>query len=191
MALIVVRPLRALVALAFVITLAAACDKKGPLPVPDEPAVVGRAQSSLAPYKGALKDALQKAMAESPEAAIDVCAKRAPELAAEHSKNGATLGRSAIKLRNPSNAARPWLEPAMARLAKAPSGSDAHEVVALEGGRSAYAEAIWVGPQCLACHGDPIAPNLASKLDAKYPKDAARGFKQGDFRGVFWVELDK
>lgn len=129
-------------------------------------------------------------MAESPEAAIEVCAKRAPELASEHSKEGVTLGRSAHKLRNPANAPRPWLVPVMDRLAKAPSGSDAHEVVALDGNRRGYAEAIWVGPQCLVCHGESLAPSIAAKIDARYPSDAARGFKPGDFRGVFWVELE-
>lgn len=149
-----------------------------------------RARAALAPFKSSLKEALEKAMGESPEAAIDVCSRRAPELASEHSRAGVTVGRSAEKLRNAANAPRPWLAPVMARLAKAPSGSDAHEVVTLEGGRRGYAEAIWVAPQCLVCHGEGIAPSFAAKIDARYPTDAARGFKPGDFRGVFWAELD-
>lgn len=170
------------------LTFATSCSKKDSGPSDAE--VVTKAQASLAPFKSSLKGALQKAMAESPEAAIEVCAKRAPELATEHSQGGVTLGRSAEKLRNPANAPRPWLAPVMARLAKAQSGTDAHEVVALDGNRRGYAEAIWIGPQCLTCHGENISPSIATKLDARYPKDAARGFKQGDFRGVFWVEVD-
>lgn len=183
------RPPHGAALLAAALSVFAACEKKGPLPAPDDAQTVGRAQSSLAPFKGALKDALQKAMLESPEAAIDVCAKRAPELAAEHSKDGVTVGRSALRLRSAANAPAAWLGPVMERLSKAPSGSDAHEVVALDGGKRGYAEAIWVGPQCVTCHGESVAPAIAAKLDAKYPKDAARGFKQGDFRGVFWAEL--
>jgi hypothetical protein len=148
------------------------------------------AQAALAPFRASLKGALQKAMAESPEAAIDACATQAPALARAHASPGVTVGRSAVKLRNKANAPRPWLVPVMDRLAKAPSGTDAHELVALDGGRHGYAEAIWTAPACLTCHGDAISPSLATKLDARYPEDDARGFRVGGFRGVFWVELE-
>jgi hypothetical protein len=148
------------------------------------------AQAALAPFRASLKGALQKAMADSPEAAIDACATQAPALASAHASPGVTMGRSAMKLRNEANAPRPWLVPVMDRLARAPSGTDAHELVALGGGRHGYAEAIWTAPMCLTCHGDAIAPSLAAKLDARYPHDAARGFRAGELRGVFWVELD-
>lgn len=148
------------------------------------------AQEALAPFRASLKGALQKAMAESPEAAVDACAKEAPALARAHATPGVTMGRSSAKLRNDANAPRQWLVPVMDRLAKAPSGTDAHELVSLEGGRRGYAEAIWTAPMCLTCHGEAIAPSVAAKLDARYPRDAARGFRPGDLRGVFWVELD-
>jgi hypothetical protein len=151
---------------------------------------VKAAQAALAPFRASLKGALQKAMADSPEAAIDACATQAPALASAHASPGVTMGRSAPRLRNEANVARPWLVPVMDRLARAPSGTDAHELVALGGGRHGYAEAIWTAPMCLTCHGDAIAPSLAAKLDARYPHDAARGFRAGEFRGVFWVELD-
>jgi hypothetical protein len=153
--------------------------------------VRSRAKEALAPFKSTLRAELEHAMKESPESAIDVCAKRAPELAREHSRDGVTVGRSAERLRNPANAPRPWLTPVMARLAKAPSGSDANEVVAIEGDRRGYAEAIWVAPQCLVCHGQSLAPAIAAKIDARYPGDTARGFEPGAFRGVFWVELER
>jgi hypothetical protein len=78
----------------------------------------------------------------------------------------------------------------MARLSKAPSGADAHEVVALDGERRGYAEAIWLGVQCVTCHGKAVAPSIAAKIDARYPADVARDFEPGDFRGVFWAELE-
>ena len=175
-----------LCAVALASTIACSKPKGGP----SEADVVARAQAALAPFKASLKGELEKAMAESPEAAIEVCAKRAPELASAHSQRGALLGRSAQKLRSPANAPRPWLAPVMSRLAQAPRGTSAHEVVSLDGDRRGYAEAIWVAPQCLTCHGESVAPSIAASLDARYPTDAARGFKPGDFRGVFWVELD-
>jgi hypothetical protein len=159
---------------------------------PSAPAevVVARARAALAPFKSTLRDALGGALRTSPEAAIDVCALRAPELARAASRDGVTVGRSALKLRSPDNAPRAWLGPVMDRLAKATSGSDAHEVVTLPDGRRGYAEAIWVGAPCLACHGETLAPSVADKLRARYPADAAQGFRAGDFRGVFWAELD-
>jgi hypothetical protein len=42
---------------------------------------------------------------------------------------------------------------------------------------------------CLACHGESLEPAVAAKLAAAYPKDQATGFRAGDLRGAFWVEL--
>lgn len=158
-----------------------------------DPAVdpsVERARTAVNPFKGALKDALMKALETSPEAAIEVCTKRAPELAKEASKDGVTVGRSAFKLRNEANAPKPWVTDAMKELSKEKSNTPAFRVVKLKDGRVGYAEAIWTGAMCLACHGEKIAKPVEDKLKAAYPKDAARGFKEGDFRGVFWAELD-
>ncbi len=171
-----------------ILAVATGCAKHPRAPSDEE--VRTRATAAIAPFKSALKGELEQAMSTSIEDAIDVCARRAPELARAHSKDGLRVGRSAERIRNPANAPAPWLAPVMARLAKAPSGTDAHEVVALEDGRRGYAEAIWLGPQCLACHGEGLSPAVATKIDARYPTDAARGFKPGEFRGVFWAELD-
>lgn len=175
------------------LTLAAAlgvgCTKPAP-PAPDDAEVTRRAQAALAPLKQGLKAELGSAMAGSIDGAIDVCQRRAPELARAHSQNGVTVGRSAKKLRSPGNAPRPWLVPVMDRLAAAPSGSDAHEVVQLDGGRRGYAEAIWVSAPCLTCHGRDVPDSVAKKLAERYPSDGARGFAVGDFRGVFWAELE-
>ena len=157
---------------------------------PDEATVTAKAQASLAPYKSALKSELTAALAQGSEAAIDVCASRAPALAAEHSTAGVRVGRSAHKLRSAGNAAPPWLAPVMDDLAKAPGGAAASRVVALADGQWGYAEAIWVQPPCLACHGESLAPSVDAELRKRYPSDAARGFRVGDFRGVFFAELD-
>lgn len=175
---------------ASIAVLALALMSSGCRAQPSEAAIAERARAAIAPFKSSLKDALTKAMAESPESAIGVCSEKAPELAKTHSKDGVVVGRSAHKLRNAANAPRPWLAPVMDRLSKAPSGSSASEVVKLDEGRYGYAEAIWMQAPCLACHGESIAPGVAQKLDAKYPHDAARGFKEGEFRGVFFAELD-
>lgn len=151
---------------------------------------VERAKTALTPFKKQLKETLTGAMKTSPMAAIDVCAKQAPDMAKAASKDGVTVGRSALKLRNDASAPTPWLEAAMKELAKAKSGSDASTAVALPGGRTGYAEAIWTQAPCLVCHGETLAEPIKAEIDKRYPKDAARGFKEGDFRGVFWAEVD-
>ncbi len=164
-----------------------------PKPPPDvkspEHLAEARARAALGPFKKGLKEALTEALAKAPDSAIDVCAKQAPQLAKDASTDGVVVGRSALKLRNPANAPAAWLEPVMKELAKAPRGSPASKLVKLPGGKHGFAEAIWVSEQCLMCHGKVIAPALDEKLKQRYPKDAARGFELGDFRGVFWAEV--
>jgi hypothetical protein len=151
---------------------------------------VERAKVALRPFKKHLKETLTTAMKTSPMAAIDVCARQAPDMAQAASKGGVTVGRSAFKLRNEGNAPKPWLEAAMKELSTAKPGSEASKAVALPGGRVGYAEAIWVQAPCLVCHGEAIAKPVEEELAKRYPKDRARGFKEGDFRGVFWAEVD-
>ena len=59
----------------------------------------------------------------------------------------------------------------------------------LEDGGHGYVEPITIRPACLKCHGETLAPGVAQKIDALYPDDTARGFSEGDFRGLFWVRM--
>lgn len=176
-----VRPL----GLALLLASMSACDRG-----PSETETVARAQEALAPFKKSLKKALMAALAESPIGAIDVCADQAPLLASEASKDGVRVGRSSVKRRNPANAPPPWLGPVMNQLSHMSQSSAVPKVVDLGSGKRGYAEAIWIDAPCLLCHGEAIAPEVAAKISARYPEDAARGFRVGDFRGVFWAELD-
>lgn len=147
------------------------------------------AKEKVKPFKLALKEALTRALEKSPVAAIDICAKDAPALARQLSTKGVKVGRAAFKLRNEKNAAPAWVQEPMESLSKEKPGAEASRLVDLKDGRVGYAEAIWVQPMCLTCHGSTIDPSVAEALKAKYPKDAATGFNEGDFRGVFWAEL--
>src|SRR5690606_42091465 len=102
------------------VALAAAC-KKAP-PSPDPEIVRTKAQVALKPYKASLNGELMAALVDGPVAAVDLCAERAPALAAEHSKAGIRVGRSAKKLRTPKDAPPPWLIAPMNALAEAPRG---------------------------------------------------------------------
>lgn len=147
-----------------------------------------RARAVLGPFKASLKEALTTALAEGPEKAVEACAAKAPALAKAASKDGVTVGRTSTRLRNPANAAPAWVVPLLAELATEKSGTEAKRTVALGGGRYGYAEAIWIQPPCLGCHGATVAPGVASAL-ARYPDDQAKGYALGELRGVFYAEI--
>ncbi len=167
---------------------AVAAATKAPSANPTE-AVALRAQAALLPFKKELQETLTKALADGPSAAVSVCADLAPKLAERASSEQVTVGRSALRLRNPDNAPRAWLSPLMEELSRLPSAEGQHRVVPLEGGRHGYAEAIVLTPPCVLCHGKSLEPELAAQIAARYPSDQATGFEVGELRGVFWAEL--
>lgn len=155
---------------------------------PDEDGLMELGASALKPFKQKLMSALVNGMKEGPEAAILVCSEQAPIIAAEAGSPGVTLGRTSHRLRNTANAPEPWMEPLLERYAADP-GLSAPTLVDLEDGGHGYVEPIVVRPACLKCHGETMDPGVAKKIDTLYPEDAARGFKEGDFRGLFWVKM--
>lgn len=161
-----------------------------PSPPPADPAVAA-AKAALGPFKAELKQALTDGLAKGPVSAIDVCSAQAPKLAEKHSKAGVRVGRAALKLRNPANAAPAWAAPLLAELSKVEGQPDTFRTAALPGGGTGYVEPIWLGPQCVVCHGATLAPDVQAAIGARYPKDAATGFAPGQLRGVFWAELPK
>lgn len=135
----------------------------------------------------ALGEAMAKPAPEGGAAgAIGVCRDQAPKIAqAVAREKGVMIGRTSEKLRNPANAAPSWAaslladQPADARLA---ANTDGSLGVTLP---------IKLAANCLACHGnsDTMDPAVKAAIAAKYPKDQATGFKEGELRGWFWVEV--
>jgi hypothetical protein len=145
---------------------------------------------------GQLKAELTKAIAEGgPMAAINVCYLRAPEIAAQLSQaSGARVGRTALRVRNPSNAPddleRTVLEQFAADLGSGPIDRPLEAVFEIRRGDAVerrYMRAIPTDALCLTCHGKTIAPELAAAIARDYPKDQATGFEQGQLRGAFSV----
>lgn len=155
----------------------------------DDPQVVARAREALDPFKKQLMAALQEGLAEGPEAAIDACRVRAPQIAASLSSDAVRVGRTSHRLRNPRNAPAPWMEPLLDEFLRAAPGEIDHRVVAAGPGRVGYVEPIYLQPVCAACHGEAISASLRERIRAAYPEDRATDFAVGDFRGLFWVEL--
>lgn len=141
---------------------------------------------------GELKVALTSAIADDgPLGAIDVCRTEAPAIAADVSHPGVTVGRTALRVRNPANAAdadaRAVLEDFARRLAAGERPETVEDFRATAHG-TRYMRAIVTQPMCTTCHGAAIAPELQRAIRERYPNDQAVGFEPGSLRGAFVVE---
>ena len=149
-----------------------------------------------------LKDALTE---QGAAGGIRVCNVEAPKIAARVSGNRFDVGRTALRIRNPDNAPDDWEESVLHRFEASmkqgadPAGLEAWQIETIVdiGGNNSdgdrvgrYMKAIPTGPQCLACHGESIAPDLEATIDRLYPEDQATGFSPGDLRGAFTVTVE-
>lgn len=128
-----------------------------------------------------------------PSSAVKVCHLSATAVAQDVArKQGMAAGRTSHRLRNPTNAPKAWAAPIVASYAGKPAAGVDGFVVDL-GDRVGLIKPIGVQPACLACHGprEQIAPAILRELTERYPGDQAVGFKEGDIRGWFWVEVAK
>ena len=148
-----------------------------------------RGAELLKPFKMNLKSALVWGMQAGPVEAISVCSMEAPSIAAELSVDGVVMGRSSHKLRNPDNAPPRWLAAHVDGFADGKQQGPL--VLELEDGRYGYAEPITTQGMCLICHGESLAPDIAARIGEAYPEDKAKGFREGDVRGVFWAEFPR
>ena len=143
-----------------------------------------------------LKKELKTAMKEGgPSNAIQVCKNKAPKIAADISeKNGWRVARTSLKLRNPHNEPDAWELKVMQDFEKRKTAGEkikkleVAEIVTTDGKKQfRYMKAIPTGKVCLKCHGDKIDPEVEATLKQNYPRDEARGFKEGDIRGAFTI----
>ncbi|UCF67863.1 MAG: DUF3365 domain-containing protein [Acidobacteriota bacterium] len=146
------------------------------------------ARAALVPFKQQLVKELTAGLAAGTDQAIEVCKVKAPRIASSLSVGGVAMGRTSHKLRNPHNAAAPWLEPLLEDYVSA-KGAAQPRAVRLEDDRFGYVEPIYVKSACLICHGGEIDEKVALELEKLYPQDRATGFEVGDFRGLFWVTM--
>ena len=146
-----------------------------------------RGAELLGPFKQNLQQALKSGLAKDPAEAVSACRIEAPKIAGQLSRDGVVVGRTSHRLRNPANASPDWVTPVLEGYIES-TGNRAPQVVNLPGDRVGYVEPIVTKALCLTCHGEALAPPLASRIGSLYPEDRATGFREGDLRGVFWVE---
>ena len=153
---------------------------------------VQRAGKAIGQLQAQLQEKLLAALGEGGQAAaIRVCKAEAPALAATIGKElGVEVGRTGFRLRNPSNAPRPWAKPFVVAAAGQKADTVPSRVVDLGGGRVGMLRPIPMMPMCAGCHGprDQIDPSVRATLAQAYPADTAVGFQEGDVRGFFWAE---
>jgi len=154
-----------------------------------EPALEAEARAQIAPFAQELLATVKQALAEGgPQKAVDACQSLAPAIAAKHSRKPWSVGRTALKVRNPANRPDAWEQQVLERFAAAAAAGE--PVAGLSygetvGGDYRYMQAIPTGEPCLVCHGQNIDEALRATLDERYPQDRARGFVLGELRGAF------
>lgn len=171
------------------IALAASCMLSGPAA-----AEAFKPADAVATFKQSLGRELKSAIqAKGPASAVDVCHVRAPEIAAQLSKDmGVTVRRISERTRNPDATPDALDKRVLADFAtaiKQDATAKPTRTVESAGGRSRYYSAIRIQPLCLTCHGSDLAPDVAARLKAFYPDDRATGYELGELRGAFVVEF--
>lgn len=161
----------------------------------DMTALMGEAKTLIETFAGTLQGELKSAIqAGGPVNAISVCNEKAPQIALDAPSDPAwTIGRSSHRLRSPDNAADAYTAAAIEDFVAREAAGEAldtlmqAEIVEENGARVfRMVKAIPTGEACLACHGgDNVNEDVVAKLAELYPTDQARGFSQGQMRGVF------
>ncbi|MFW5659709.1 MAG: Tll0287-like domain-containing protein [Bacteroidota bacterium] len=141
---------------------------------------------------GNVKSAMQRG---GPPEAVEYCNLQAMPLTDSLSKvYGVTISRISERNRNPDNTPNDGVDKEiLQRYHKHFEAQQALQTRLVKGqdDQLRFYKPIFIGmPTCLKCHGDPnsdIAPATLKLLDEKYPQDEARGYKQGDLRGMWKV----
>lgn len=128
---------------------------------------------------------MEVAGSEGPAAAIEVCSNEAPQIAERISReHGVTIGRTSHRLRNAGNAPPEWASQFVVDRVTEPT-------YLVRDGKLAALLPIRIQAQCLMCHGaeDTVPADVKDALAKHYPDDQATGFRDGDLRGWFHVEV--
>ncbi|MBW8307136.1 MAG: DUF3365 domain-containing protein [Thiobacillus sp.] len=186
----------ALIALALS-TLLAGC-ASGPS-AEEQAAMVADARKASGALIQTLGGELKTALGEKgPAGAVSVCKVRAPQIAAEVSKQfNFDTKRVSPKNRSPAGVPDTWEAEAQAGLEKRlaagekPETLDTWQIVATPAGKQfRYAKALPVQPLCLTCHGGTadIPDGVKARLAAEYPLDQATGYAPGMVRGIVSIK---
>ena len=160
----------------------------------EQEALTKEARTVMKGFGMQLKSTLVSAMKKGgPVNALGVCNTKAGPITTKNAQeSGWNIGRTSLKLRNPSNKADAWelavLNDFEAKKAAGanPKKLEYSAIVEKDGKKTfRYMKAIPTGKPCLFCHGTEIKAPVKEKIAAHYPNDKATGFQLGDIRGAF------
>lgn len=153
------------------------------------------AEKEIKSFAYSLKKGLSEAMREGGAVnAINVCSELAPEMAMARTTEGWTISRVSEKSRNKNNQADPMqLDILDSFFSPDQDPKFVGEWQTIAGKKTFfYYKPIYMQEVCLSCHGPKknIKPEVAAKIAELYPDDAATGYRVGDLRGMFVVEVE-
>jgi Protein of unknown function (DUF3365). len=131
---------------------------------------------------------------------ISYCSERAIPLTDSLSNSyGVKIKRTSFKFRNPKNKPDKMEEGALKFFESAVKRGKKVDYILQtfkRGNKKVYRyyKPIFVAPLCLNCHGKEnknIPDEVLQEILRRYPKDKARGYSEGDFRGVIRVEFEE
>lgn len=158
---------------------------------------IEEARALVKTFGSELKHVLTTAMkSDGPIKALAVCNIEAGPIA---TKNSATsswkIARTAMKVRNQSNAPDEWEAIVLAQFEqRKAAGEDLKTMEYTEAFKDGdtltyrYMKPIATAGLCLTCHGAQLDDEVTKKVQSLYPKDQATGFTLGDIRGAFTLQ---
>lgn len=151
------------------------------------------AKASFLTLSKQLKKAFQKG---GPPHAISFCSTKALPITAELSKKfKVTISRKSHRYRNPKNRANQEETKIIQDYIKALKAKKALKPVVKKRGKQGtdvYLPIRIISPLCLVCHGRPgkeLSKPVVDTLKKHYPKDLAKNFQMGEFRGLWKIQF--
>ena len=148
------------------------------------------AESLMTSLGGQLKAALEDG---GPVNALQVCQQVAVPMteAADQGFEEGVIRRTALRVRNPSNAPDELDRKVLGILGSAGELPAAHVEWTPDTAR--FYKPLVIQEVCLKCHGDPksFPEELTNTLAELYPEDQAAGYQLGDLRGVIRVDIPR
>lgn len=143
-----------------------------------------------------LRNTLLRTISESgPEEAVKFCNLNALNLTSSFASNGIAISRVTDQPRNPENMLSDFDRVQFNKYKNLKEKGDSLTTLTLEANNEVhYYKPILIQTMCLTCHGRPekeMNKQLAAVIDSLYPSDKAKGYKEGDLRGMWHVVFGK
>jgi len=155
-----------------------------------------RAEQAAGRLGRELQEKLMDAMQKSGTAAsIDVCARESPAIIDRIEQElGVIIKRTALRVRNPQNAPDTMEKELLLTLTAAQQAGEIipYKVTPFPDTHRRFYKVIIIQKICLACHGDSatMSEKVRREIAAFYPDDQATGYKEGELRGIFSINVN-